>query len=331
MSTALITGGAGFIGSHLAEHLLAQGETVIVLDNLSTGRFDNIRHLVERDRFSHVIADLEEREIVEPLINEADVVYHLAATVGVQLVVDDPVRTIETNIDGTEIVLQAASRTGKAVLIASTSEVYGNNENVPFREDDKVTYGPTSVERWSYAYSKAIDEFLAMGYAQTRGLPCAIVRLFNTVGPRQVGRYGMVVPRFVSQALRGGPITVYGDGEQSRCFCHVKDVVPALHKLVGTDKAVGQVVNIGSDQEVTINELAQRVRDKTDPAIEIRHLSYEQAYSKGFEDMRRRVPCVDRARDLIGFEPRFDLDQILDDMIEHMKTDNMSEHDGPRD
>jgi len=331
MRTALITGGAGFIGSHLAEHLLGLGETVRVLDNLSTGRFDNIRHLVEHPGFSYVVADLEERDIVEPLIDQADIVYHLAATVGVQLVVDDPVRTIETNIDGTEIVLRAASRTGKTVLVASTSEVYGQNDRVPFREHDKVTYGPTVVGRWSYAYSKAIDEFLTLGYAQTRGLPSVIVRLFNTVGPRQVGRYGMVLPRFISQALRGGPITVYGDGEQSRCFCHVKDVVPTLHKLVNCPEAMAQVINIGSDEEVTINELAERVRARIDPAVEIRHLSYEQAYTKGFEDMRRRVPSLEKVRALVGFQPQYSLDQILDDMIEHIKTTNSAGHDGPRD
>ena len=315
MPVSLITGGAGFIGSHLAELLLGKGERVLVLDNLSTGRFDNIRHLVGHERFSYVLADLADDSVLEEAIDEANVVYHLAAAVGVRLVVENPVHTIETNIEGTGRVLKLAARRGRPVLVTSTSEVYGKSEAAPFAEDDDTVYGPTSKSRWSYAFSKAVDEFLALAYHQAKGLPAVIVRLFNTVGPRQVGYYGMVIPRFIEQALTGGPITVYGDGEQSRCFCHVADVVPALDQLMSCQAARGQVVNLGSDAETTMNELAERVRDKIDPTLEIRHIPYEEAYRPGFEDMRRRVPCVSRARDLIGFRPTRSLDEILDDMI----------------
>lgn len=314
MSLSLITGGAGFIGSHLAEYLLDAGEEVLVLDNLSTGRFDNIRHMVGRGRFSYVLADLAEDDAIEEAIDRADCVYHLAAAVGVMLVVEDPVHTIETNIEGSGRVLRLAARRGTPVLVTSTSEVYGKSTVIPFGEDDDSVYGPTSRSRWSYAFSKAVDEFLALAYHEFKGLPVVIARLFNTVGPRQVGRYGMVIPRFIKQAYEGGPITVYGDGEQSRCFCHVADVVPALHRLMSTPGAAGKVVNLGSDHEITINALADQVRARFGPNVEIQHIPYAEAYRHGFEDMRRRVPCIDLARRLIGFRPQRCLGEILDDM-----------------
>lgn len=320
MTVNLVTGGAGFIGSHLAEHLLSLGQEVLVFDDLSTGRFDNIRPLVGREGFSYVIANLSDESMARSAIERADVVYHLAAAVGVQLIVDNPVQTIETNISAAARVLRLAAQTGKRVLLTSTSEVYGKGAKVPFREEDDVVYGPTSKSRWSYAFSKAIDEFLALAYHQTSGLPVVVARLFNTVGPRQVGHYGMVVPRFIEQALAGGPITVYGDGTQSRSFCHVLDVVPALVRLVDTPAAAGNVVNLGSQQEVSMNELAEFVRKKVDLACEIRHIPYEQAYRPGFEDMQRRVPCLDRARTLIAYEPSRSLDEILDDMIAFAKS-----------
>lgn len=315
MANNLITGGAGFIGSHLAEYLLDRGEEVVVLDNLSTGRFENIRQLVGRPGFQYIIGDLSEESIAIPAMEKADTIYHLAAAVGVQLIVNDPVRTIETNIEGASRVLRFAARWGKRVLITSTSEVYGKGTSVPFREDDDVLYGPTAKSRWSYAFSKAIDEFLAMAYHQTQGLPVVVVRLFNTVGPRQVGQYGMVVPRFIQQAIDGGPITVYGDGKQSRCFTHVKDVVPALVHLLEAPEAWGQVVNIGSTEEISVGELAEEVRKRTGSACEIRYVPYDQAYRPGFEDMRRRVPSLERIQRLIGYQPSHSLGDILDDMI----------------
>ena len=315
MCISLVTGGAGFIGSHLAEALLDKGEEVIVFDDLSTGCFDNIRRLAARERFSYVLADLSEEQILEETIGRADTVYHLAAAVGVQLIVQDPVRTIETNIEGAGKLLRLAARRGKRVLLASTSEVYGKGTRIPFAEDDDTVFGPTSRCRWSYAFSKAVDEFLALAYHESKGLPVVVVRLFNTVGPRQVGHYGMVIPRFIEQALSGGPITVFGDGEQSRCFCHVADVVKALYNLMKCPEAYGKVVNLGCDEETTINALAEKVRAKIDPVIEIRRIPYEQAYRPGFEDMRRRVPCIDRARELVDFRATHTLDDILDDVI----------------
>ncbi|MFO0944507.1 MAG: GDP-mannose 4,6-dehydratase [Planctomycetota bacterium] len=315
MAVHLITGGAGFIGSHLAEFLLDQGEEVLVLDNLSTGRFDNIRHLVSRKNFSYLLVDLSNTAVLEEAIVKADHIYHLAAAVGVRLIVEDPVRTIETNIEGTGLVLRLAARTGKPVLLTSTSEVYGKGSQSRFSEEDDTVYGPTSKSRWSYAFSKAVDEFLALAYYESKGLPVVVVRLFNTVGPRQVGHYGMVIPRFIDQALSGGPITVYGTGDQSRCFCHVADIVPALHRLMHTPQAAGQVVNLGSEQECTIHQLAELVRDKTFPSCEIRHIPYEDAYRPGFEDMRRRVPSLEKARQLIGYRATRTLHEILDDMI----------------
>jgi UDP-glucose 4-epimerase len=315
MGACLVTGGAGFIGSHLVGHLLEQGQEVVVLDNLSTGRFDNIRPFVGRAGFSYVLGDLTNEVLAAPLVERADTIYHLAAAVGVELIVNDPVRTIETNIDATAQLLRAAARWGKRILITSTSEVYGKAVNVPFQEDDDVLYGPTSKSRWSYAFSKAIDEFLALAYHQTQGLPVVIVRLFNTVGAGQIGQYGMVIPRLVDQALAGGPITVFGDGKQSRCFCHVADIVPALVDLLDQPQAWGQVVNLGSEQEISIEQLAHRIRAKIDPSCDIRYISYDQAYKPGFEDMQRRVPSLDRARALIDYRPQRNLEQILDDVI----------------
>ena len=292
----LITGGAGFVGSHLAEALLREGNYVTVLDDLSTGSIVNIQHLKREPRFEYVIDSVMNRAVLAELIDGCDIVYHLAAAVGVRLVVDSPVRTLHTNIRATELVLEAAKKKKKKVLITSTSEVYGKTTKVPFHEDDDLVIGPPVRGRWSYACSKAIDEFLAIAYHREHGVPVVLVRLFNTVGPRQTGTYGMVLPRFVSQALSGGPITIHGDGTQSRCFGWVGDVVQALIKLGVHDGAVGTIFNIGSDQEVTINDLAAVVQDVTGSSSSIRHVSYEEAYGKDFEDMFRRVPDLSRIR-----------------------------------
>jgi UDP-glucose 4-epimerase len=318
---SLITGGAGFIGSHLAKHLLESGEEVVVLDDLSTGRFDNIRGLVENDRFCYFVGLVEDKDLLSEAAEGVDVIYHLAAAVGVELIVRDPVRTIETNIMGTAQVLHHAVRYGKKVLLTSTSEVYGKSNRLPFREDDDVVYGPTSKARWAYAVSKAVDEFLLKAYVSKKGLPGVVVRLFNTVGPRQVGHYGMVVPRFVGQALRGGPITVYGTGQQSRCFAHVADIVPALRQLAHTPRAHGLVVNLGGQRSVTIQELAEIVRARVNPTALIKAVTYEEAYGDGFEDMQERIPAIDRARDLIGFNPGRSLEQIIDDVAADLKQE----------
>ncbi|NOX61694.1 MAG: NAD-dependent epimerase/dehydratase family protein [Chloroflexi bacterium] len=307
----LITGGAGFIGSHLAEALLESGQRVTVLDDLSTGRFENIAHLVGHPRFRFAIDSITNAVVLDRLASECHVIVHLAAAVGVQLIVERPVHTIETNIMGSEAVLQAAARYRAKVLIASTSEVYGKGVRVPFSEDDDVVLGPTSKSRWAYAASKMVDEFLALAYYREKGLPTIIARLFNTVGPRQRGRYGMVIPRFVSQALQGEPITVYGDGQQSRCFCDVSDVVRALMGLAEHPQAVGRVFNVGSTEEVSILELAQRVKAITGSDSPIEFIPYDQAYAPGFEDMRRRVPDTTRIRRLLDWEPRVSLDEIL--------------------
>lgn len=314
---ALITGGAGFIGSHLAEALLARGDTVHIIDDLSTGSIRNIDHLKVNERFHYIIDTVENVPVMAELVDRADVIFHLAAAVGVRLVVESPVRTIETNLRGTEIVLALASKKKKPVFIASTSEVYGKSEKVPYSEDDDLLIGPPHVGRWAYACSKAIDEFLALAYWRERGVPVVIGRFFNTVGPRQTGRYGMVLPRFVQQALSGNPITVYGDGEQSRCFCYVEDVVQAVIRLMETPEAVGQVFNIGSDEEITINELARRVKAISGSSSEIVHIPYEQAFGEGFEDMRRRVPDLRKIRRTIGYEPRVGIDEIIRRVVEH--------------
>ncbi|WP_337176523.1 GDP-mannose 4,6-dehydratase [Paludisphaera sp.] len=315
----LITGGAGFIGSHLADAYLERGDEVFVLDDLSTGSIDNIRHLRDRPKFHYAIESVHHAQTVAELVDQCDVVFHLAAAVGVRLIVESPVRTIETNVHGAEVVLAAANKKKKKVLLASTSEVYGLSEDVPFREDGNLVLGATSKGRWSYACSKAIDEFLALAYWRERKLPTVLVRLFNTVGPRQTGQYGMVVPTFVKQALTGRPITIHGDGSQSRCFTDVSDVVAALVGLMDHPGAVGEVYNVGSTEEVTIRGLAERVKQLTGSSSEIVAIPYEQAYGDGFEDMPRRVPDIAKIHGLIGYRPRKSLDQILGGVIDYFR------------
>ncbi|MBC7315110.1 MAG: GDP-mannose 4,6-dehydratase [Chloroflexi bacterium] len=316
---ALITGGCGFIGSHLAEALLARGDEVTVIDDLSTGQFENIEHLVGRPGFRFAIETILNETVMDRLVSECDLIYHLAAAVGVELIVSDPVRVIETNIKGTDAVLRIGARYRKKVLLASSSEVYGKSEEVPFREDADRILGPTTRSRWSYACSKAMDEFLALAYFRRYALPVVIMRFFNTIGPRQTGRYGMVVPRFVRQALLNQPITVYGDGQQSRCFTSVKDVVRAVIGLADSPQAVGQVFNIGSQEEVTIEALARRTIALTNSRSEIVFIPYDQAYEQGFEDMRRRVPDISRIKSVIGWEPQIGLDGILREVIADMR------------
>jgi len=303
------------VGSHLAEALLDRGDTVTVIDNLSTGRFENIAHLAGRPGFHFAIETIANETVMDRLMSECDIVYHLAAAVGVDLIVREPVRVIETNINGSETVLRIGARYRKKVVLASSSEIYGKNEDVPFREDADRILGPTMRSRWCYACSKAMDEFLALAYAKQLALPVVIVRLFNTVGPRQTGRYGMVVPRFVRQALAGEPVTVYGDGQQTRSFCHVGDVVRAIIGLVDEPDATGDVFNVGSTEEVTIEALARRTVALARSSSEIVFVPYDEAYEVGFEDMRRRVPDITKIRSLIGWEPRVDLDGILDSVI----------------
>jgi UDP-glucose 4-epimerase len=315
----LITGGAGFIGSQLAEKLLNRGDSVVIMDDLSTGREQNIAAIRRRPGVQFVRDSVENQDTVNMLVNSCDVVYHLAAAVGVQLVVDEPVRTIRTTIRGTEVVLEAAHRFGRPVLITSSSEVYGKGARVPFAEDDDVVMGATRFSRWCYAYSKGIDEFLGLAYYHQFSQPVVIVRLFNTVGPRQVGMYGMVLPRFVAAALANKPIQVYGDGKQSRCFCHVDDVTDALLKLMETPNTVGQVYNLGHDEEISINDLAKRVIALTGSSSTIEHLSYEKAYGRAFDDLQRRVPQLTRIREAIGWRPKHSLDQIIKAVIEDQK------------
>jgi UDP-glucose 4-epimerase len=310
-STYLVTGGAGFIGSHLCELLLTQGHRVLAIDNLSTGRMANIAHLVGNPSFRFCRDTIMSGVVLDRLASQSDVIVHLAASVGVQRIISHPVETIENNVNGTEFVLRAALRYGCRVLIASTSEVYGKGARIPFAEDDDVYLGPTCRNRWSYAASKMVDEFLGLAYLHEHGLPVVLVRLFNTVGPRQTGRYGMVVPRFVSQALRGKAITVYGDGTQSRCFCDVADVVRALDGLIAHPDAVGKVVNVGSHAEITIRQLAEKVKLITGSASSIRLVPYDEAYAPGFEDMQRRVPNTARVEGLLGWQPQLDLDETL--------------------
>jgi UDP-glucose 4-epimerase len=308
----LITGGAGFIGSHLAERLLDRGDRVVLLDNLSTGSMDNIRHLKSSEQMQYYLDDIENRQLVAELVDDADVVVHLAAAVGVKLIVESPVRTIETNVNGTQMILEAACKKRKLVLTASTSEVYGKNTNVPFREDADLVLGPTTKGRWSYAASKALDEFLALSYWKEKKLPVIVVRLFNTVGPRQTGRYGMVLPNFVKAALDGAPISVYGDGKQSRCFCDVRDTVEALLRLIDTERSIGEVVNVGNTEEISIEGLAQLVKQRTNSKSAIEFVPYDKAYEPGFEDMMRRVPCVDKLEGITGFRPHTPLREIID-------------------
>lgn len=311
----LITGGAGFIGSHLADELLYRGESVHVLDDLSTGSIDNIRHLKNRPGFGYTIESAVSAPLVAELVDEADVVYHLAAAVGVELIVDSPVRTIETNVHCTEVVLMQANKKKKPVFIASTSEVYGKSERLPFREDGDLLLGPTDMGRWAYACSKALDEYLGLAYHKEKQLPVVVGRLFNTVGPRQTGRYGMVVPSLVRQALAGKPLTVYGDGTQQRCFCHVKDVVRALCDLMAREDLVGEVFNVGSTEEISILELAEQVRRAAGSESQIDLVPYEEAYEPGFEDMPRRVPDLAKIEGALGWRPTRDLAGILEDVI----------------
>ena len=314
----LITGGAGFIGSHLADSLLREGQQVTVLDDLSTGSRENIAHLLhpgDGRGFAFHQDTIFNSRLVDRLVQECDVVYHLAAAVGVQRIFQAPVEAMETNVAGTELLLRIAARHGRHIVLASTSEVYGKSTQLPFREDGDLVLGPTDRSRWSYACSKAIDEFLALAWHRQSGLPVTIARLFNTVGPRQSGRYGMVLPRFVSQALLGEPITVYGSGEQTRCFTHVDDIVEGLAAIVRHDHTIGQIYNLGSTTEISINRLAQSVIEATGSRSPIVHVPYESAYPPGFEDMPRRLPDISKARSAFGFQARRNLQQTLDDVI----------------
>ena len=317
---ALITGGAGFIGSHLAEALLDAGHEVDIIDNLSTGSIRNVGHLKSNPRFQYVIDTLTNEPLLAELIDRNDVIFHFAAAVGVKLIVEQPVHTIETNVHGTEVVLKHAHKKKKKVVIASTSEVYGKSADVPFREDADLVMGATVKHRWAYACSKAIDEFLALAYYKERDLPIIIVRFFNTVGPRQTGQYGMVLPSFVRQALSGEPITVFGDGTQSRSFTYVGDVVECLMKLVNEPKAIGQVFNIGNKQEVTILQLAEIVKSLTGSASRIEFVPYDKAYEEGFEDMPRRVPDLTKVTQLVGYEPKVQLNEIITRVIEYFRA-----------
>jgi UDP-glucose 4-epimerase len=312
----LITGGAGFIGSHLGEELLRRGHEVFVVDDLSTGSIENIRHLKTNERFHYVVESCANVQLMAELVDTCDRIYHLAAAVGVKLIVESPVRTIETNVHLTEVMLKLANKKKRPILVASTSEVYGKSEQLPFKEDGDLVLGATNKGRWSYACSKAIDEFLAIAYWKERRLPTVIVRLFNTVGPRQTGQYGMVIPNFVRQALAQQPITVFGDGKQSRCFTHVADVVRALIGLMETEQSFGQVYNIGSGNEISIDALAKQVREMCKSSSEITYIPYAKAYEEGFEDMPRRIPDVSKIRSLISWEPTIDLNKILTDVIE---------------
>jgi len=315
----LITGGAGFIGSHLSERLLDCGDHVVLLDNLSTGSMENIRHLKNCERMEYHLDSIENRQLIAELVDDADVIVHLAAAVGVRLIVESPVRTIETNVNGTQLILEAAAKKRKLVLTASTSEVYGKSTQVPFREEADLVLGPTTKGRWSYAASKALDEFLALSYWKEKKVPVIVVRLFNTVGPRQTGRYGMVLPNFVRQALDNAPITIFGDGKQSRCFCDVRDTVQALIKLIDSEGAVGEVINIGNTEEITIEDLAQRVKHRTGSSSPVEFIPYDKAYEPGFEDMMRRVPCVDKLEAITGFRPLTPLNEIIDRVASYLR------------
>lgn len=328
MARVLITGGAGFIGSHLSEKLLAQGHQVTVIDDLSTGRFENIEPLTSNPSFRFAIENITNTGVMDRLISECDIIYHLAAAVGVMEIVSRPIHTIETNVRGTDIVLETARRYRRKVLIASTSEIYGKSTKTPFNEEDDSIMGATTKSRWSYATSKALDEFLALAYYKESQLPVVIFRLFNTVGPRQRGHYGMVIPRFVQWALSGQEIQVYGDGNQSRCFCNVSDVINAIVALADCDEAVGEVYNIGSSEEITILELAKRVIERTGSASAVKLIPYSEAYESGFEDMQRRVPDTGKINRVIGWRPHKTLDQTLDEVIAYYRERIANEGSG---
>jgi UDP-glucose 4-epimerase len=322
---ALITGGAGFVGSHLAERLLSHGWEVYALDDVSTGSLDNIAHLRANPNFHLVIESVLSASVVSELVHKCDVVYHLAAAVGVRLIVEQPVHTLLTNIRGTETVLEYCSRFGKRVLIASTSEVYGDHrEEKPLEESARRVYGPTTARRWAYADSKAIDEFLALAYHDERDLDCVITRLFNTVGPRQTGQYGMVIPRFVSAALAGRPLEIYGDGKQTRCFCHVSDTIRALHGLMDATELKGEIYNVGSMERVSILELADRVLEAAGSDSKLDFLSYDQVYGRGIDDMLHRIPAIEKVRAAIDWQPTRNLADILEDVIEHAQADALA-------
>jgi len=320
---ALITGGAGFIGSHLAEELLRRGDMVYVVDDLSTGRLENVNHLMNSPRFNIAVESILNETVMDRLVSECDIIYHLAAAVGVELIVSRPVEVIETNILGTHVVLKVAKRYLKKVLLTSTSEIYGKSDKIPFKENDDRVLGPTTKNRWSYSSSKAVDEFLALAYHKEKDLEVVIVRLFNTVGPRQTGRYGMVIPRFVEQALRGEPITVYGSGKQIRCFTYVSDVVDAIINLAYNAEAVGQIFNVGNIESISINDLAVKVKEMTNSSSEIVHIPYDQAYEEGFEDMTIRVPDLSKLKTLIGYQPTVQLNEILENVIEYFTNERL--------
>ena len=322
MIRSLITGGAGFIGSHLAEALLAQGQFVIAIDDLSTGRLENIAQLINHPHFQFVNETIHNETVMDRLVSECDIIFHLAAAVGVELIIKDPVHTIETNLIGTEVVLRLARRYRRKALIASTSEVYGKSADLPFREEADRVMGPTLKSRWSYAESKAIDEFLALAYHKQFNVPIVICRFFNTVGPRQTGTYGMVIPRLAKQAVHHEPLSVFGDGQQSRCFCNVKDTVRAVVALSQTPQADGEIFNIGSNEEVTILQLAQRILVRAHSQSEIHFIPYDEAYEAGFEDMRRRVPALDKIKAAIGWRPSIALDQTLDEVIAQFRPES---------
>ncbi|MBN1787170.1 MAG: SDR family NAD(P)-dependent oxidoreductase [Sedimentisphaerales bacterium] len=321
-TSVLVTGGAGFIGSHLCEHLLADGQKVIVIDDLSTGSLDNIQQLLSNGRFKFIEGSVRDADLIRNTIKQVDCVYHLAAAVGVNLIVERPVHTIETNIHGTEVVLCAANKFGKKVLITSTSEVYGKNEQVPFKEDDDTVLGSTKFSRWSYACSKAIDEFLALAYHKQFGLEVVIVRLFNTIGPRQTGRYGMVVPRFIGWAMKNEPLLIYGTGKQSRSFTYVGDVIKAMSALMESEKSNGEVFNVGSSEEITIEKLAEKVITKTNSKSEKKYIPYDQAYGQGFDDMQRRLPSLEKIKQIVGYEPSTGLDETIGKIIADMRDKN---------
>lgn len=315
----LITGGAGFIGSHLAEFLLEQGHEVSVIDDLSTGSIKNIQHLKANPKFHYTIDTIMNESLVAELVDDCQIIFHMAAAVGVKLIVEDPIRTMHTNIQGSEIILKLANKKSKKVILASTSEVYGKGTNIPFTENEDIVLGPSTKNRWSYACSKVIDEFFALAYHKKHGLPVVIARLFNTVGPRQTGQYGMVIPTFIKQALAGNPITVFGDGSQSRCFGYVADVVEGLTRLAFHPDSSGEIFNLGNDQEISIGNLAELIKKKTASRSEIIFVPYDKAYEEGFEDMQRRVPSLEKAKKWINYSPRVNLKEIIEKTIEYHK------------